>query len=71
MNIVNCYDINWQGNWNYFAALRSSEKKGPKLEATHLEKAKELYTKVSSVVRFLFYQVLLLIFFLFAGFEGA
>ncbi|KAF3326627.1 RNA polymerase-associated protein CTR9 [Carex littledalei] len=34
------------GNWNYFAALRSSEKKGPKLEATHLEKAKELYTKV-------------------------
>ncbi|KAJ3682862.1 hypothetical protein LUZ60_013089 [Juncus effusus] len=34
------------GNWNYFAAVRSSEKKGPKLEATHLEKAKELYTKV-------------------------
>ncbi|XP_073008997.1 protein CTR9 homolog [Typha latifolia] len=33
------------GNWNYFAALRS-EKKGPKLEATHLEKAKELYTSV-------------------------
>ncbi|XP_020579433.1 protein CTR9 homolog isoform X1 [Phalaenopsis equestris] len=33
------------GNWNYFAAMRS-EKRGPKLEATHLEKAKELYTKV-------------------------
>ncbi|KAF9599832.1 hypothetical protein IFM89_001778 [Coptis chinensis] len=33
------------GNWNYFAAARS-EKKGAKLEATHLEKAKELYTKV-------------------------
>ncbi|XP_057971236.1 protein CTR9 homolog isoform X2 [Malania oleifera] len=33
------------GNWNYFAAVRS-EKKAPKLEATHLEKAKELYTKV-------------------------
>lgn len=32
------------GNWNYFAALRS-EKRGAKLEATHLEKAKELYTK--------------------------
>ncbi|EHA8587170.1 putative protein CTR9 [Cocos nucifera] len=34
-----------KANWNYFAALRS-EKRGPKLEATHLEKAKELYTKV-------------------------
>ncbi|MQM09698.1 hypothetical protein Taro_042575 [Colocasia esculenta] len=33
------------GNWNYFAAVRS-EKKGAKLEATHLEKAKELFTKV-------------------------
>ncbi|URE20729.1 RNA polymerase-associated protein CTR9 [Musa troglodytarum] len=33
------------GNWNYFAAIRN-EKRGPKLEATHLEKAKELYTKV-------------------------
>lgn len=33
------------GNWNYFAAVRS-EKRGSKLEATHLEKAKELYTKV-------------------------
>ncbi|KAK1304390.1 hypothetical protein QJS10_CPB11g01070 [Acorus calamus] len=33
------------GNWNYFAAVRS-EKRGPKLEATHLEKAKELYIKV-------------------------
>ncbi|OAY79864.1 Protein CTR [Ananas comosus] len=33
------------GNWNYFAALRP-DKKGQKLEATHLEKAKELYTKV-------------------------
>ncbi|KAJ0970982.1 hypothetical protein J5N97_018941 [Dioscorea zingiberensis] len=33
------------GNWNYYAAIRS-EKRGAKLEATHLEKAKELYTKV-------------------------
>ncbi|KAK8523258.1 hypothetical protein V6N13_113206 [Hibiscus sabdariffa] len=33
------------GNWNYFAAVRN-EKRNPKLEATHLEKAKELYTKV-------------------------
>ncbi|XP_009800504.1 protein CTR9 homolog [Nicotiana sylvestris] len=33
------------GNWNYFAAIRN-EKRAPKLEATHLEKAKELYTKV-------------------------
>ncbi|XP_078429953.1 binding protein [Wolffia australiana] len=33
------------GNWNYFAALRS-EKRGPKLEATHLEKAKELFNRV-------------------------
>ncbi|KAJ8767463.1 hypothetical protein K2173_017507 [Erythroxylum novogranatense] len=33
------------GNWNYFAALRN-EKRNPKLEATHLEKAKELYTRV-------------------------
>ncbi|KAM7256308.1 hypothetical protein ACFE04_012049 [Oxalis oulophora] len=33
------------GNWNYFAALRN-EKRAPKLEATHLEKAKELFTKV-------------------------
>ncbi|KAL6224249.1 hypothetical protein ACLB2K_003104 [Fragaria x ananassa] len=33
------------GNWNYFAAIRN-EKRNPKLEATHLEKSKELYTKV-------------------------
>lgn len=33
------------GNWNYFAAIRS-EKRNPKLEATHLEKAKELYTNI-------------------------
>ncbi|KAI3740825.1 hypothetical protein L2E82_31299 [Cichorium intybus] len=33
-----------KGNWNYFAAVRS-EKRAPELEATHLEKAKELYTK--------------------------
>ncbi|GAB2266148.1 Protein CTR9 [Dionaea muscipula] len=33
------------GNWNYFAALRN-EKRSSKLEATHLEKAKELYTNV-------------------------
>lgn len=35
----------WKGNWNYFAAIRN-EKRNPKLEATHLEKAKELYTRV-------------------------
>ena len=40
-----CFFLNIQGNWNYFAAIRS-EKRAPKLEATHLEKAKELYTKV-------------------------
>nr|XP_043614945.1 protein CTR9 homolog [Erigeron canadensis]XP_043614946.1 protein CTR9 homolog [Erigeron canadensis]XP_043614947.1 protein CTR9 homolog [Erigeron canadensis] len=39
------YDTLCLGNWNYFAAVRS-EKRAPKLEATHLEKAKELYTKV-------------------------
>ncbi|KAJ7515098.1 hypothetical protein O6H91_23G071200 [Diphasiastrum complanatum] len=33
------------GNWNYYAATRG-EKKDPKLEATHLEKARELYQKV-------------------------
>ncbi|CAN6472201.1 unnamed protein product [Victoria cruziana] len=33
------------GNWNYFAAVRT-EKRDPKIEAMHLEKAKELYTKV-------------------------
>ncbi|KAL2483196.1 Protein CTR9-like protein [Forsythia ovata] len=33
------------GNWNFEAANRN-EKKAPKLEATHYEKAKELYTKV-------------------------
>lgn len=33
------------GNRNYFAAVRN-EKRNPKLEATHLEKAKELYTRV-------------------------
>ncbi|ONK66475.1 uncharacterized protein A4U43_C06F8550 [Asparagus officinalis] len=38
-----------QGNWNFFAAIRS-EKIGAKLEATHLEKANELYTKVRSTV---------------------
>ncbi|PKI73713.1 hypothetical protein CRG98_005954 [Punica granatum] len=35
------------GNWNYFAAMRN-ERRNPKLEATHLEKAKELYTRVRS-----------------------
>ncbi|GKV17906.1 hypothetical protein SLEP1_g28360 [Rubroshorea leprosula] len=39
------YAILSLGNWNYFAAVRN-EKRNPKLEATHLEKAKELYTKV-------------------------
>ncbi|KAM6583619.1 hypothetical protein CsatB_010621 [Cannabis sativa] len=39
------YDTLSLGNWNYFAAVRN-EKRNPKLEATHLEKAKELYTKV-------------------------
>lgn len=33
------------GNWNYFAANRP-EKKAPKFEATHREKAKELYSNV-------------------------
>ncbi|KAL8119913.1 hypothetical protein AgCh_017146 [Apium graveolens] len=33
------------GNWNYFAAVRF-DKRNAKLEATHLEKSKELYTKV-------------------------
>ncbi|KAG0578736.1 hypothetical protein KC19_4G046400 [Ceratodon purpureus] len=33
------------GNWNYYAATRG-EKKVPKLEATHLEKARDLYQKV-------------------------
>ncbi|KAL2624333.1 hypothetical protein R1flu_008578 [Riccia fluitans] len=33
------------GNWNYYAAVRG-ERKDPKLEATHLEKAKELYQNV-------------------------
>ncbi|XP_022754799.1 protein CTR9 homolog isoform X3 [Durio zibethinus] len=37
--------ILFKGNWNYFAAIRN-EKRNPKLEATHLEKAKELYTRV-------------------------
>ena len=41
--IHSCYIV--KGNWNYFAAVRN-EKRAPKLEATHLEKAKELYTKV-------------------------
>ncbi|KAK9148561.1 hypothetical protein Scep_007318 [Stephania cephalantha] len=36
------------GNWNYYDALRF-EKIGPKLEATHLEKTKELYIKVHYV----------------------
>ncbi|XP_010541982.1 PREDICTED: protein CTR9 homolog [Tarenaya hassleriana] len=39
------YAILSLGNWNYFAAMRN-EKRNPKLEATHLEKAKELYSKV-------------------------
>ncbi|KAK9087177.1 hypothetical protein Syun_029571 [Stephania yunnanensis] len=36
------------GNWNYYDAIRS-EKRGPKLEATHLEKANELYTKCETI----------------------
>ncbi|KAE8715263.1 Protein CTR9-like protein [Hibiscus syriacus] len=39
------YAILSLGNWNYFAANRN-EKRNPKLEARHLEKAKELYTRV-------------------------
>ncbi|KAI4344590.1 hypothetical protein L6164_011798 [Bauhinia variegata] len=39
------YSILSLGNWNYFAASRN-EKRNPKLEATHLEKAKEVYTRV-------------------------
>ncbi|KAG5006267.1 hypothetical protein JHK85_024809 [Glycine max] len=38
------------GNWNYFAAVRN-EKRNPKLEATHLEKAKELYTRYQNCLR--------------------
>jgi hypothetical protein len=34
-----------KGNWNYFAANRP-EKKAPKFEATHREKAMELYQSV-------------------------
>lgn len=44
LNLLCLFDI-LQGNWNYFAAIRN-EKRNPKLEATHLEKAKELYTRV-------------------------
>lgn len=43
-----CFGIG-KGNWNYFAAIRS-EKRAPKLEATHLEKAKELYTRVCFIL---------------------
>ena len=32
------------GNWNYYAAVRG-EKKAPKLEAIHLDKAREFYQK--------------------------
>ncbi|KAG4956925.1 hypothetical protein JHK85_043305 [Glycine max] len=38
------------GNWNYFAAVRN-EKRNPKLEATHLEKAKELCTRYQNCLR--------------------
>lgn len=43
-HLIWLFDIG-KGNWNYFAAIRN-EKRNPKLEATHLEKAKELYTRV-------------------------
>lgn len=36
------------GNWNYFAAIRS-DKRGPALEATHLDKAKRLYKQVLDI----------------------
>ncbi|XP_006647244.2 protein CTR9 homolog [Oryza brachyantha] len=39
------YSMLQLGNWNYFAANRP-EKKAPKFEATHREKAKELYSNV-------------------------
>uniref|UniRef100_A0A0E0EB52 Uncharacterized protein n=1 Tax=Oryza meridionalis TaxID=40149 RepID=A0A0E0EB52_9ORYZ len=39
------YSMLQLGNWNYFAANRP-EKKAPKFEATHREKAKELYLNV-------------------------
>lgn len=41
----NDFSMLLQGNWNYFAANRP-EKKAPKFEATHREKAKELYSNV-------------------------
>ncbi|XP_022754798.1 protein CTR9 homolog isoform X2 [Durio zibethinus] len=44
------YAILSLGNWNYFAAIRN-EKRNPKLEATHLEKAKELYTRYQNCLR--------------------
>jgi hypothetical protein len=40
-----CFSILLKGNWNYFAANRP-EKKAPKIEATHREKAMELYQSV-------------------------
>ncbi|KAL6555617.1 hypothetical protein OROHE_007289 [Orobanche hederae] len=44
---IHCGGFNYcfNENWNYFAANRN-EKRAPKLEATHYEKVKELYTKV-------------------------
>lgn len=39
------YSLLQLGNWNYFAANRP-EKKAPKFEATHREKAKELFLNV-------------------------
>uniref|UniRef100_A0ACD5YLF7 Uncharacterized protein n=2 Tax=Avena sativa TaxID=4498 RepID=A0ACD5YLF7_AVESA len=39
------YSLLQLGNWNYFAANRP-EKKAPKFEATHREKAKELFLSV-------------------------
>ncbi|MCO5577224.1 hypothetical protein L7F22_031049 [Adiantum nelumboides] len=41
------YSLLALGNWNYYAAGRG-EKRDSKLEATHLEKARELFTKVLS-----------------------
>lgn len=41
------YSLLALGNWNYYAAVRG-EKRDSKLEATHLEKARELFHKVLS-----------------------
>ncbi|RLN07648.1 hypothetical protein C2845_PM11G03610 [Panicum miliaceum] len=48
------YSLLQLGNWNYFAANRP-EKKAPKFEATHREKAMELYQSYQNCLRKFFY----------------